>query len=631
MENNPVQRYDNIIVLKSASPNLPGDFAGGIIQVNLKEVTSNFISAGIGSGWGTISTARDFKLVHQAVFPSTFPSTYLYRVSNNVQKEQYTSLIKTPPVKKFTSFPNLNSSFTVGNKRGKLGILFNTSFRNNYTLNYIDRLDYQSSSELAYKYKDTVYTNTSLLNSFLNLTYLGENKYTFKTNFNRQIDRSYLTRSGLNYDNVQQVSTTSTNNIIKTFLNSQIEAKIKSWDAQAGFNLMVRDQPDYRVTPKVRSLGTEDLYTVAWRDTYRFWSDMNEESFNLGLSKELSNFKVGANYLQRGRAFKARIFRYQREDLLEEITNNTDRYTANFFLGSSFIQYDNQFKKLKVSGGLRSEYNIFDLYTADFSGQRLNVNRVYLDILPSINLSYSLDKVKYRFSASKTLARPEFREVANFAYYDFVRNAQLLGNPNLKKTDIYNLDLKWEYYPKAGENISVSLFGKQFTNPIEQIVADGSVPSNLLLTFSNPKKAVTVGIEVEVRKNVTKWLEIYTNSSLIHSQVTGTGLKRRLQGQSDYVVNSGVNIHKNKNTFNVSYNRTGDRISAVGFQGYSDIFENSRDVVDVVYLRKAGKGEIKLAISDILAQPSIYYQKSRGDLIKTNNEQTISLSLNFNL
>ncbi len=78
-------------------------------------------------------------------------------------------------------------------------------------------------------------------------------------------------------------------------------------------------------------------------------------------------------------------------------------------------------------------------------------------------------------------------------------------------------------------------------------------------------------------------------------------------------------------------NRVGDRISAVGFQGYSDIFENSRDVVDIVYLRKLKKGEIKLAISDILAQPSKYYQKNRGDLIKTNNEQTISLTINLNL
>ncbi len=88
---------------------------------------------------------------------------------------------------------------------------------------------------------------------------------------------------------------------------------------------------------------------------------------------------------------------------------------------------------------------------------------------------------------------------------------------------------------------------------------------------------------------------------------------------------------KDKNTLNVTYNRVGDRLSAVGFQGYADIFENSRNILDVVYLRKINKGEIKIAINDIFAQSSIYYQKTKGDLIKTNNEQTISLTINFNL
>jgi hypothetical protein len=106
-----------------------------------------------------------------------------------------------------------------------------------------------------------------------------------------------------------------------------------------------------------------------------------------------------------------------------------------------------------------------------------------------------------------------------------------------------------------------------------------------------------------------------------------------LQGQSNYVLNAGVNIKKKNNTLNLTYNRVGDRISAVGFQGYANIFENSRDVFDVTLLHKLKKGEIKLAIGDVFAQPSIYYQKlqTKRNLIKTNNEQTVSLTLNLNL
>jgi hypothetical protein len=119
----------------------------------------------------------------------------------------------------------------------------------------------------------------------------------------------------------------------------------------------------------------------------------------------------------------------------------------------------------------------------------------------------------------------------------------------------------------------------------------------------------------------------------MNSEVEVSGTKRQLQGQSNYVVNGGVNIHKNKNTLNITHNRVGDRISAVGFQGYPDIFENSRDVLDITFLHKLKNGELKLAIGDVFGQSSIYYQKlqTNRNLIKTNNEQTISLTLNLTL
>jgi outer membrane receptor protein involved in Fe transport len=230
------------------------------------------------------------------------------------------------------------------------------------------------------------------------------------------------------------------------------------------------------------------------------------------------------------------------------------------------------------------------------------------------------------------LARPEFREVSNFAYYDFVRNAQLLGNPKLEKTDIYNIDLKWEYYPKTAESISFGVFAKRFQRPIEQIVADGSVPSNLLLTYTNPNTASVMGIEMDLRKKITPWLDLYTNSALINSSVRVGQISRQLQGQSNYILNGGLNFHKDKNSVSITYNRIGERISAVGFQGYPDIYENSRDVVDLVILTKLKKGEVKLSVGDLLAQPTRFYQKiNNRDLIKINNEQSISLSLNINL
>jgi hypothetical protein len=415
-------------------------------------------------------------------------------------------------------------------------------------------------------------------------------------------------------------------------INSQVDGNIETFDFNFGYNFIFREQPDYRINPITKSLGVNEPYATAWRDTYRFWSVMDENSFNGNVKKDLGKFEVGGGYLKKMRGFNARVFRYQTTDLMDEITNNTDRYTADFDLGNLYSMYENEIGKWKINTGVRGEYNLFDVETADFSGQKVNVDRTYLDILPSLNLSYNLDKTKYRFSLSKTLARPEFREVANFAYYDFVRNAQILGNSNLEKTDIYNVDLKYELYPSTSENISVSFFGKNFINPIEQVVADGSVPSNLLLTYMNPESAIVYGVEMEVRKRINGWFDFYTNTSIMNSQVDVNGVKRQLQGQSNYVINSGLNFNKKNNTLNLAYNRIGERISAVGFQGYPDIFENSRDVLDITFLRKLPKGELKLAIGDIFAQPSINYQRiSNRNLINTNNETTVSLTLNLNL
>lgn len=628
----PSNMIDNIIVSKSAVASLPSDFGGGVVQITTKEVSNSFFSLGLGTGFGTVSTFQRFKSVEYIPFPQQFPSTYVFRVGTNGDRRSFTKLISTPNIKETTSYPNVNGSLSFGVKKNKWNLLFSAVGRDNFSLNYIDRKDYQSSTELAYLYKDTSYSHISSVNGLMNLTYLGENRFSWKTIFNHQKERSFLSRNGENFDNVQDVRSNSSNNIIKTVLNSQFDGKIKTLDFNLGWNLMLRDQPDYRVNPITKSLGTNTQYTTAWRDTYRFWSVMDENSFNGSVNKSFGDIKVGSSYLKKMRNFKARIFRYDANDLMNEITNNTDRYTADFDLLGGYIQIDKNLGNWKVNGGLRTEYNLFNVNTSDFSGQKIEVDRKYLDFLPSLNLSYNWEKTKLRLSGSKTLARPEFREVANFAYYDFVRNAQLLGNPNLEKSDIYNLDIKFELYPKTGENISIALFGKKFIKPIEQIVADGSVPSNLLLTYMNPETAKVYGTEFEIRKKVLQWLEVYTNSTLSLSEVGINGNKRQLQGQSNYVINGGINFSKGKNNLSLTYNRVGERISAVGFQGYPDIFENSRDVIDIVVLRKIKNGEIKLAVGDILAQPSKYYQKiNNRDLIKTNNEQSVSVSLNLNL
>lgn len=629
----PTALIDNLVIIKSAAANLPGDFSGGLVQITTKEAGDNFISGGASLGIGTLTTFKEFGQISGVDFPTKFPSIYKFRISDISDRKYFTTLISNPSAEFIQARPNLTFNLAGGYTKKKLNVILSSNYRESNSTSIVNRKEYFSSTEFAYDYRDLSFTNTKSLNGLFNLNYLGKTRIGFKNIFNRNIESNYLTRTGENFDNMQEISSQLSNHIIKSIVNSQFDLKRDKFDFSLGYNLMLRDQPDYRVQPLAKSLGTAENLSTVWRDTYRFWSVMDENSINTSANYSVNQLKFGATYLKKIRHFKARTFRYEAADLLNEITNNTDKYSADFDLAGAYAMFDSTFGKFKINAGLRAEYNQFLINTADFGGASLLINRQYLDFLPSANISYQItDKNKIRFAASQTLARPEFREIANFAYYDFIRGAQIIGNPNLERTKVSNVDFKFERYPKSGENISIGVFAKHFNKPIELIVDAGSVPSNLLMTYSNPASAVVAGIELDGRKKVTDWLTLYSNISGIISRVSERGQVRPLQGQSPYIINAGATINKGTLSGSITYNRIGERISAVGFQGYPDIYENARDILDLVLIKKIKNGELKLSIADVLSQDSRFFQHNRSaDLINIKNEKNISISLTLKI
>jgi outer membrane receptor protein involved in Fe transport len=90
---------------------------------------------------------------------------------------------------------------------------------------------------------------------------------------------------------------------------------------------------------------------------------------------------------------------------------------------------------------------------------KTEVDRTWTDILPSANLTYSLnEESNLRASYFRSLARPEFRELTNLGYYDYELSATITGNPSLERTTINNFDLRYEWFLGKGEVFSASLF-----------------------------------------------------------------------------------------------------------------------------------------------------------------------------
>ena len=96
-----------------------------------------------------------------------------------------------------------------------------------------------------------------------------------------------------------------------------------------------------------------------------------------------------------------------------------------------------------------------------------------------------------RLSATQTLSRPEYREMAPIAYFEQVGLATTIGNPDLQRALIQNYDLRWEWFPRAGEVLSFGVFAKTFTDPIEKVIIQ-STGTNML-SFVNADAATTTG------------------------------------------------------------------------------------------------------------------------------------------
>ncbi len=154
---------------------------------------------------------------------------------------------------------------------------------------------------------------------------------------------------------------------------------------------------------------------------------------------------------------------------------DADVYTGTQTLHAAYGMVDFQLSlNLRLTGGLRMEdyeIGVNNVLDRDSSGKvsKDTVTGVKeTRFFPSINLIYQLNnRSNIRFAYSKTIARFDFREVANLEYFDFSFPGVIYGNSTLRNTLIQNFDLRYEFYPTADEVITASLFYKHFKDPIE--------------------------------------------------------------------------------------------------------------------------------------------------------------------
>jgi len=226
------------------------------------------------------------------------------------------------------------------------------------------------------------------------------------------------------------------------------------------------------------------------------------------------------------------------------------------------------------------------------------------DLFPGLGLTYRINKdMQIRAAYSNTVSRPDFREFSPNRYLDPVTENIVFGNPDLQATYITNYDLKYEWYFQSDELISVALFDKEFTDPIETVVKVNAAEGNTLeQTYRNAESASSYGVELDYRQRFGFLghgfdnLLFATNLALIKSNVkikddptdpfvSGLTTKdRAMQGQSPYVVNVqfGYDDKEKGDSALFLFNQIGERIVVLGTDKNEDQYQQPFAKLDFV-------------------------------------------------
>jgi TonB-dependent receptor len=260
-----------------------------------------------------------------------------------------------------------------------------------------------------------------------------------------------------------------------------------------------------------------------------------------------------------------------------------------------------------------------------------------IDLFPSANLIYALtEDQNLRFSYSRSIARPSFKELSFAQIIDPVTNRIFNGglfvyngrwDGNLTETRINNLDVRWELFMERGELFSVSAFWKSFDDPIELVrVQDVSATSEF--QPRNVGDGQLFGVELEARKSlgfISPALNKFSanfNYTWVRSRISMTLVEfdqrvafekegetiedeRAMAGQAPYVINGGVSYDDLERNFNAGlyYNVKGKTLAIVGSGIFPDVFTepfHSLNFTANKSFGKDGKTTVNFKVSNLL-------------------------------
>ena len=350
-----------------------------------------------------------------------------------------------------------------------------------------------------------------------------------------------------------------------------------------------------------------------------------------------------------------------------ETTESDPAFAAELTTNAAYLQFQAGLGDTwDLSFGARhekAEQNVQPLQVFDSlsnSGASTNLENDY--ILPGATLTWRMSSaMQMRFNASKTIARPQFRELMFQSYYDPEQNRAYRGNPLLVDSEFVNGEARFEWYFGPEERVSIASFYKKLDRPIEAFT--GFNDNTPITSFANAPEATLYGAELELQKffdvfETRRFVLIgnytYTDSKIGVGEndtvsVYGTTTQparnffvdgSQLTGQSNHLVNLQLGLEQqgslSQQTILLSY--ASDRVTSRGAAGLPDIYESPGLRVDVVLRQGLNlfqqDVEAKFEARNVFGNSYEEFQERGGNRVYYNRYDVgtsfvASLSVNF--
>ena len=631
----------NIGVNKVFSASNVGDVGGAVIDISSKELTEESALA-IDLSGGINSTAIGTDFLRQD------GSNYFGFANTNQPTQNQHNFPNSLDPKK-VSFP-LNHSygisggklFHLGKNRNPLSFFAVASHGTSFSYTKEIVRNTTSNGTIFQDQKGDKYSQTTNQLILANANYEINHKHSINYNFMLvHVNDQYVGEYGGLQTEAFQGSPDLSGIIRRQQTNDNlllVNQLVSDWKLSgitrlsvgATYNRVKGLEPDRRENYFTHVEGAQYNLTRSNRNK-RFFSDLHNNDFNAraALSIKLNDrFDTENSFVQVGYAgrfvidkFKAVEYNYSPlgmadftmenlslDKLYEENINKglltmdmgeTNSYKVLKFIHSGFAEVSYQLaEKLAGNAGLRVD--IVDLtvnhnVTHAAPGSE-SIKKTYF--LPSLNLKYDInDKNSLRLGIGKTYTLPQSKEISPYQYVNISFASQ--GNPNIRPSDNYNVDLKWDFYITNNELLSITGFYKYIQNPIGRVDQGNSAG---LITYDNIGKSATVGgVELEVRKNIfnrydtqlekSNRLSFGLNASYIYTDLMLDILnteprKINLEGASPFLLNVDLsyNFRKYDKNFTASlvFNYFSDRVHTIGTKGFRDIVEEGVPTLDFV-------------------------------------------------